>query len=89
MNIKWLTIASFGPAAWNSNCQPLHTFINTHPQKRESGHTRQTEQQKPTTDPPASGLTSGHTRPETLQHAEAFGNRGRPSKGVGAGRLFK
>lgn len=89
MNIKWVTMATFGSAAWNSNCQPLHTFINTHPKERESGHTRQTEQKKPTTDPPASGLISGHAQPEPLRHAEAFGKPGCPKKGEGAGRLFK
>ncbi len=89
MNIKWLTIASFGPAAWNSNCQPLHTFINTHPQKRDPEHTRKNGEQKPTIDPPANGLISEHTRTETLQHTEAIGNLGQLSKKVGAGSLFK
>ena len=47
MNIKGSTMAGFGPVAWDSSVQPLHTFTNTRPYEQERGHTQQTGQKKP------------------------------------------
>ncbi len=47
MNIKGSTMAGFGPIAWDSSVQPLHSFTNTRPYEQERGHTQKTGQNKP------------------------------------------